>query len=191
MEAKHPREALFSGEKPFPIIPACEHFAGSEKLIRKAFELQKKTGGHFDITMDLEDGAPAGREQQHAEMVVDMQRSEHNEHKMAGIRIHDHSHESWRADIDIIIPGAGDRCAYVTIPKPTSASQVAEMVAYLQDAVTRAKLNRVIPVHVLIETHWCACRTVSRLPPYPGFRCWTSDSWTSSPVTTERFRRRR
>ena len=24
----HPNEALFGGEKPFPLIPACEHFAG-------------------------------------------------------------------------------------------------------------------------------------------------------------------
>ena len=32
----HPNKALFEGEKPFPIIPTCEHFAGSEKLITKA-----------------------------------------------------------------------------------------------------------------------------------------------------------
>ncbi|MCB1180081.1 MAG: CoA ester lyase, partial [Leptospiraceae bacterium] len=42
---KHPKEALFEGEKPFPIIPPCEHFAGSEKLITKALELQNKLGG--------------------------------------------------------------------------------------------------------------------------------------------------
>ena len=29
----HPNDALFSGEKRFPIINVCEHFAGSEKLI--------------------------------------------------------------------------------------------------------------------------------------------------------------
>lgn len=57
----HPREALFEGEKPFPIIPACEHFAGSEKLITKALELQNKLGGLFDITMDCEDGAQTGK----------------------------------------------------------------------------------------------------------------------------------
>ena len=34
--AVHPNQALFGGEKPFPVIPACEHFAGSEKLILKA-----------------------------------------------------------------------------------------------------------------------------------------------------------
>ena len=54
---EHPNSALFQGEKPFPIIPACEHFAGSEKLITKALELQNKMGGLFDITMDCEDGA--------------------------------------------------------------------------------------------------------------------------------------
>ena len=58
----HPKEALFQGEKPFPIIPSCEHFAGSEKLITKALELQNKKGGVFDITMDCEDGAQEGRE---------------------------------------------------------------------------------------------------------------------------------
>lgn len=58
----HPKDALFEGEKPFPIIPACEHFAGSEKLITKALELQNKLGGLFDITMDCEDGAQTGKE---------------------------------------------------------------------------------------------------------------------------------
>ena len=66
----HPNDALFSGEKRFPIINVCEHFAGSEKLITKALELQNKMGGVFDITCDCEDGAPAGREREHAEMIV-------------------------------------------------------------------------------------------------------------------------
>ena len=65
----HPKEALFKGEKPFPVIPACEHFAGSEKMITKALELQGKKGGVFDITMDCEDGAPEGREKEHCEMI--------------------------------------------------------------------------------------------------------------------------
>ncbi|HEY4997959.1 MAG TPA: CoA ester lyase, partial [Usitatibacter sp.] len=62
--AVHPRDALFAGEKPFPVIPACEHFAGSEKLIGKALELQSKLGRVFDITCDCEDGAEAGKEKQ-------------------------------------------------------------------------------------------------------------------------------
>jgi len=34
----HPNDALLSDEKRFPIINACEHSAGSEKLITKALE---------------------------------------------------------------------------------------------------------------------------------------------------------
>ncbi|MCB1156890.1 MAG: CoA ester lyase [Leptospiraceae bacterium] len=150
---KHPKEALFSGEKPYPIIPVCEHFAGSEKLITKAFELQNKMGGLFDITMDCEDGAQTGKEKEHAEMVVRMQNSELNQHKMAGIRIHDYTNQYWKQDVDIIVPGAGNVMAYITIPKPTKASQVKEMIGYIQESCKKNGIKREIPIHVLIETH--------------------------------------
>jgi citrate lyase subunit beta/citryl-CoA lyase len=149
----HPNDALFGGEHPFPIIPSCEHFAGSEKLIGKAFGLQDKLGPIFDITMDCEDGAPAGREKEHAQMVVDMANSEANKHDMAGIRIHDYSHEAWKQDVDIIVPGAGKRVAYLTIPKPTAVAQVAEMIGYIQKVAKDSGITREIPIHVLVETH--------------------------------------
>jgi citrate lyase subunit beta / citryl-CoA lyase len=38
----HPNVELFESGKSLPIIPSCEHFAGSEKLISKAFEMQRK-----------------------------------------------------------------------------------------------------------------------------------------------------
>src|SRR5678810_137082 len=128
--APHPREALFSGEKPFPVIPACEHFAGSERLITKALELQASMDGVFDITCDCEDGAEAGKEKQHAEMIVDVLSSDHNAHGMAGVRIHDITHKHWRKDVDILVAGAGKVLAFVTIPKGTSAAQAAEMIGY-------------------------------------------------------------
>src|SRR5438128_8848259 len=87
----HPKDALFSGEKPFPIINTCEHFAGSEKLIEKAMDFQQKMEGIFDITMDCEDGAKQGEERKHAEMIVAMAKSARNVHKKAGVRIHDNS----------------------------------------------------------------------------------------------------
>lgn len=149
----HPNDALFKGEKPFPIIPTCEHFAGSEKLIRKAFELQEKKGGVFDITMDLEDGAPQGKEKEHAEMVVDMANSAANKFKMAGIRIHDYRNPHWKQDVDIVVPGAGQATAYLTIPKPTNGGQVKEMIGHIQQVVKEHKIGREIPIHVLIETH--------------------------------------
>jgi citrate lyase subunit beta/citryl-CoA lyase len=149
----HPRAALFGGERPFPIIPSCEHFAGSEKLIGKAFELQATLGPIFDITMDCEDGAPAGRERAHAEMVVEMQRSAANRHRAAGVRIHDPAHPAWRQDVDIVVRGAGDRLAYITIPKPTAVAQVREVIGYIQEVARAADLTREIPIHVLVETH--------------------------------------
>ncbi len=149
----HPDEALFAGEKPFPMIPSCEHFAGSEKLILKALALQQSLGPIFDITCDCEDGAVSGQEKEHAEMVAKILSSEANQQHMAGVRIHDYTHPHWRNDLDILIPAIGDKVAYITVPKSTNAAQAAEMIAYLQAKVTQAGLKREIPVHVLIETH--------------------------------------
>ena len=59
----HPGEALFKGEKPFPVIPVCEHIAGSEKLILKSLALQDELGPIFDVTCDCEDGARARSEE--------------------------------------------------------------------------------------------------------------------------------
>src|SRR5688572_29734176 len=106
-QAPHPSEALFAGEKPIAPIAACEHFAGSEKLIVKALELQGTLGPIFDVTCDCEDGAEAGRETQHAEMIVEVLASERNARAMAGARIHDYTHPHWKKDVDILVGGAG------------------------------------------------------------------------------------
>ena len=150
---RHPDEALFEGEPPLPVIPACEHFAGTESRIQKAFELQREMGGVFDITMDLEDGAPTGEERAHAEMTARMQNDPGNGFDMAGVRIHDYTHDHWRADVDIVVGEAGDRVAYLTVPKCTDANQGAEMIEYIRERALRAGARREIPVHILIETH--------------------------------------
>ncbi len=149
----HPRDALFEGEQPFPIIPTCEHFAGSEKLITKALELQASLGPIFDISCDCEDGAPAGREREHAEMITGILSSDANQYQMAGVRIHDYTHAHWKDDVDIVVPTIGDLVAYITIPKPTSVTQVEEMIAYIKSVARRNGIQRDIPIHVLIETH--------------------------------------
>lgn len=151
--AVHPNQALFGGEKPFPLIPACEHFAGSEKLILKALALQDSIGAVFDITCDCEDGAASGQERDHAEMIVRVLNSEANKYKMAGARIHDYTHPSWKLDIDIFVSGAGKVLSYITIPKCTEISQAQEMIAYIQKVATDNGIKREIPVHILIETH--------------------------------------
>lgn len=149
----HPSEALFEGEQAFPIIPSCEHFAGSEKLISKALGLQDTIGAVFDITCDCEDGAAAGTEQEHAEMIVRVLNSDLNKHNMAGARIHDYTHDCWQQDVDILVSGAGNLLTYITIPKATSVDQVAEMIGYIKKVAQQNNIDRIIPIHVLIETH--------------------------------------
>jgi citrate lyase subunit beta/citryl-CoA lyase len=166
MKPVHPSDALFKGEKPFPVIPSCEHFAGSEKLIVKALELQDRLGPIFDITCDCEDGAQAGKEKEHAEMVVRVLTSPANKQRMAGVRIHDYTHPAWKQDIDVVVAGAGAVLAYVTIPKATSASQVAEMIIHVEQVAARHGIRRQIPIHALVETHGALqdAAEIARLP---------------------------
>jgi citrate lyase subunit beta/citryl-CoA lyase len=152
-DVSHPSQALYAGEKAMPAIPACDHYAGAEKLIRKALELQARLGPVFDLTCDCEDGAEAGRETQHAGMVAEMLKLPRDPRARVGVRIHDFTHPHWRKDVDIVVGGAGEALAYVTLPKCTSAAQAAEMIGYVQDCARRNKVQRRIPVHVLVETH--------------------------------------
>src|SRR3989338_10045801 len=70
----HPSGVLYAGSRPFPHLAACEHFAGSEKMLNKAIQIQAELSVEgrpvFDITADCEDGAHAGREREHAEMIA-------------------------------------------------------------------------------------------------------------------------
>ncbi|QDX80469.1 CoA ester lyase [Denitratisoma sp. DHT3] len=153
-QAIHPARVLYQGAKPFPALSACEHYAGSEKLIRKALQLQAESGPIFDITCDCEDGAPAGREQEHAEMVAAIINDETaNRFGRVGARIHDVTHPHWRRDLDIIIGRAGRRVAYIVLPKPESADDALTQITALDEARRHHGVEREIPVHVLIETH--------------------------------------
>ena len=149
----HPRDALFAGEKAFPMLAACEHFAGSEKLIGKALDLQAELGPVFDITCDCEDGAAAGQEHEHAQMVARMLNSTANRFGRVGARIHDPAHPAWRQDVDIIVGEAAEKVAYITIPKATGHEPVTEVIDYIGMVAQRAGTSRGVPVHVLIETH--------------------------------------
>ena len=149
----HPGVALSRGEKPFPVIASCEHYAGSEKLMLRALELQDSIGPVFDLTCDCEDGAQAGREKEHAEMIVRVLNSAANKRKMAGVRVHDPGHALWKQDLDILVSGAGDMLSHITLPKATSAKQVAEAIVYIQRVVAQQRIRREIPVHVIVETH--------------------------------------
>ncbi len=164
---RHPKDVLFAGEKPFPILPAVDHYAGSEKLMRKALQLQKELGPIFDITCDCEDGAHAGAEREHAEMVAAVINSEDNLFNRVGVRVHDVTHPLWHQDMEILISLAGNRLPFVTLPKPCSAGDVQTQIEALRILERKYDIDRRIPVHVLIETHG-ALREVWEIAALPG-----------------------
>ena len=149
---KHPGDILFPGEKPFPSLPAVDHYAGSEKLMKKALQLQNELGPVFDITCDCEDGAHAGAEREHAQMAAAIIMSDDNRHGRVAARTHDITHAHWQADLDILVALAGSRLPFITLPKPRGVDDVRVQIAALRRAEVAAGLKRQIPVHVLIET---------------------------------------
>ena len=152
----HPSAVLYAGNRPFPRLAACEHFAGSEKLLHKALQIQAKLSVDelpiFDITADCEDGAPAGKEREHAGMIAELILSGANRFDRIGVRIHDVRHPAWRDELEIIIGQAGQRVAYIVLPKPENAEDVATQITALDKLRDRHGITREIPVHVLIET---------------------------------------
>jgi citrate lyase subunit beta / citryl-CoA lyase len=152
----HPSDVLYAGSRPFPGLAACEHFAGSEKMLHKALQIQTELSVNnqpiFDITADCEDGAPAGKEREHAEMIAGLLLSGENRFDRIGVRIHDVRHPHWRDELEIIIRRAGQRVAYIVLPKPEFADDVLTQITALDELRNRYGIAREIPVHVLIET---------------------------------------
>jgi len=116
-------QVLFQGEALPRALPVCDHYAGTEVRMRKALALQAELGPIFDITFDCEDGAPVGQESEHASLVAQLVLSQENKFNRVGVRIHDPSHPVWKQDVATLIGQAGDRIAFVMIPKVESAKQ--------------------------------------------------------------------
>lgn len=149
----HPEAVLFAGSRALPAIPAVDHYCGREKLMRKAIALQQQMGPVFDITLDCEDGAVAGEEREHATLCAALIASADNHFGRIGARIHDLTHPAWREELDILVRAAGERIAFLTVPKARSASGIEEALTALRAAEASAGLKREIPLHALAETH--------------------------------------
>ena len=121
--------------------------------MRKALALQAELGPVFDITFDCEDGAPVGKEAEHAQLVADILLSSDNRFNRVGVKIHDPSHPCWKADVATLIKQAGKKIAFVMIPKVISATQTQSIIDEINHVAKTANVGRVIPIQVLIETH--------------------------------------
>ncbi len=148
----HPSEVLFQGKRQPLLLPACDHYAGSEKLMRKSLTLQQELGPLFDITFDCEDGAQAGAELEHATLVANLLNSEDNRFNRIGARLHEPSSIHFAADVATIVGGAAPRLAYVVLPKVDSVDEVRSAIALINKHAEAAGRHD-LPIHVLIETH--------------------------------------
>lgn len=152
MSVLTPAEVLYDGAPPPAILPCCDHYAGSEKLMRKSLALQTEMGPVFDVTLDCEDGAAVGREAEHAELIAELLGSDDNRFGRVGVRIHDFSHPHWRDDVRIVLRAARAP-AYMTLPKVANAADAAEMSAFIEGTRRELGIAKPIPVDVLVETH--------------------------------------
>ena len=148
-----PDPALFDRAGSVPVWPPCVHYAGNEKHVARAMSLQAERGPVFDIAADCEDGAPVGGELEHARTLAALIASAANRHDRVGARLHGTQHPSWRAELGILVGDAGERLAFLTLPKAESAADVARFLDALALEDARRGLGREIPVSVLIETH--------------------------------------
>jgi citrate lyase subunit beta/citryl-CoA lyase len=165
-KAPHPEDVLYPGERRRIDIPVCDHYCGGARHMEKALELQAARGPLFDVTLDLEDGAAAGREREQLERVLALLLSDGNAFDRVGVRIHGLHTPWWRQELATLACEGGARLAHLTLPKAESAAEVAEVIAQLQRTATACGLEQSIPVRVLIETHGALreADAIARLP---------------------------
>ena len=165
----HPSEVLFQGTRQPLLLPACDHYCGSEKLMRKSMALQQELGPVFDITFDCEDGAAAGNEAAHAQLVASLVNGDDNRYGRIGVRLHDLASPHFEQDVATIVGAAAQRLAYVVLPKPEGIDDVRRALEAINRVAVPAG-RPALPVHVLVETHG-ALRDAWEIAALPQVEC--------------------
>jgi citrate lyase subunit beta / citryl-CoA lyase len=101
----------------------------------------------FDVTLDIEDGAPVGGEVEHAQGIAELLPSPANRFGRVGVRVMPWRHPRFEPVLAAVLRSPR-KPAYLMLPKPESLGDVREAVAAI-DAAGAAD----VPVHALIETH--------------------------------------
>ncbi|MES2299678.1 MAG: aldolase/citrate lyase family protein [Pseudomonadota bacterium] len=165
----HPSEVLFQDKRQPLLLPSCDHYAGSEKLMRKSLVLQQELGPLFDITFDCEDGAAAGFEKEHAQLVATLLCDEGNRFDRIGVRVHDIGSAHFKHDVATIVGACAERLAYIVLPKAHSALEVKHAIDIINKHAKAGGRDN-LPVHVLIETHG-ALHEVYAIAALPQVQC--------------------
>ena len=148
---RHPRDVLLGTQAQAGFLPVCDHYSGVEERMRKSLQLQAQMCEEFgacvfDVTLDCEDGAPVGREADHAALVVALVLLAGDKARVA-VRVHPVDHPAFTHDIAIIAGKVGRKLCHVMVPKVETVQDVALACSAL-DAAGAGQL----PLHVLIES---------------------------------------
>jgi citrate lyase subunit beta/citryl-CoA lyase len=160
----HPREILLGAQGAAGFLPVCDHYSGVEARMKKSLQLQADMAEEFgacvfDVTLDCEDGAPAGSEVEQAHRVAGLANAEvtaatarpGSVARRIGARLHPVDHPYFFSDVEIVLGQAAAALSYVMIPKVESLADVNLAVAAI-DAVAAGKRLSAMPLHVLIES---------------------------------------
>ncbi|MCA0174870.1 MAG: CoA ester lyase [Proteobacteria bacterium] len=149
----HPSAVLFAEGEHARELPVVDHYSGRETLMRKSLAKQAELGPLFDVTLDCEDGAEAGREAAHARLVAALVNDpDLNRHGRVGARAHPVDHPAFADDVATLVGGAGARLAYLMVPKVRGLADVQRAADAVDAAAARAGVPPP-PLQALIETH--------------------------------------
>ena len=159
----HPREVLLGAQAGRQRLPVCDHYSGVEARMVKSLQMQAEYTQEFgvcvfDVTLDCEDGAPAGCEFDHANMVVALANSAvaapeliaDGLRRRVGVRVHAVDHGAFESDVATIVGQAGGALSYLMVPKVESLNDVNRAVATIDAALPSGVPP--LPLHVLIES---------------------------------------
>jgi citrate lyase subunit beta/citryl-CoA lyase len=134
------------------LLPVCDHYSGVPVRMEKSLQLQAELIEEFgvcvlDVTLDCEDGAPAGGEIEQAQTVVALANNAYaatnSVQRRIGARLHAVDHPAFASDVEIVVGGAAQSLAYIMIPKVESVADV---------EIAAAAIDPRLPLHVLIES---------------------------------------
>ena len=150
-ESNHPRSVLLGAQARTGILPVCDHYSGIPSRMVQSLELQEELMREFgacvmDVTLDCEDGAPIGREADHAALVAELVANSAKTARVA-VRVHALDHPAFAEDIRILLLRGMDKLRHIMLPKIESQEDV-DHAARQIDAAGGSH----IPLHVLLES---------------------------------------
>jgi citrate lyase subunit beta/citryl-CoA lyase len=147
------------------LLPVCDHYSGVEARMVKSLQLQADMMQEFracvfDVTLDCEDGAPAGGEIDQANMVCALANAAQAASDLiadgvarrVGARLHPVSHPAFGSDVAVVVGGAATALSYIMIPKVETRTDVDRAAASIDAAVASCQRTKAMPLHVLIES---------------------------------------